>query len=345
MPMKTYIHDAPFPLECGAVLPRLEVAYHTFGAMDGQGSNVVWICHALTANSDPADWWKGLVGEGCVISPERHFIICANIIGSCYGSSGPLSVNPNTGEPLYALFPLVTIRDMVNAHRLLADHLGIGRIHLGIGGSMGGYQVMEWAVMEPERLVNVCLLATSAKESPWGVAIHEAQRLAIEADPTWQQSRSDAGADGIRAARGIGMLTYRNYRAFHQTQTDDEEKLEGFKAASYIRYQGDKLVKRFNAQSYHVLTRAMDSHDVGRGRGGVEISLKQLKAKSLVIGISSDILCPMNEQEFLSDRIPHAKLEIIESPFGHDGFLVEHEAIGKHLRAFLGHSASAGRHS
>jgi homoserine O-acetyltransferase/O-succinyltransferase len=326
-PMNTFIYNHPFTLECGAVLPRLEVGYHTFGELSSARSNVVWICHALTANSDPTDWWNGLVGEGCAISPERYFIVCANIIGSCYGSSGPLSLDPEKGASYFASFPLVTIRDMVKAHRLLADHLGIGEICLGIGGSMGGYQVMEWAVQEPARFAKICLLATSAKESPWGVAIHEAQRLAIEADPTWREARPDAGAAGMRAARGIGMLTYRNYTAFGNTQADEEEKLQGFKAASYIRYQGEKLVKRFNAQSYHLLTRAMDSHDVGRDRGGAAASLEKLTSDTLVIGISSDILCPVSEQQFLARSIPTAHLEVIDSPFGHDGFLVETSAI------------------
>jgi len=333
--MKTFIHDQPFALECGAVLPRLEVAYHTFGTMNTDCSNVVWVCHALTANSDPTDWWKGLVGTGHAIDSEQYFIVCANILGSCYGSSGPLSTHPATGTPYFSDFPMVTIRDMMNAHRLLAGHLGIDQILLGIGGSMGGYQVMEWAVHEPERFRNICLLATSAKESAWGIAIHEAQRLAIEADPTWKEPRPDAGAAGMKAARAMGMVTYRNYNAFCQTQADDSEGFEGFRAASYIRYQGEKLVQRFNAQSYHLLTKAMDSHNVGRGRTSVSITLSELKINALVIGISSDTLCPLAEQEFLALHIPNTQLEVIDSPFGHDGFLVETEAIGKLIARFL----------
>lgn len=330
-----YVHNQPFHLENGSVLPQIEIAYHTYGTLNATGDNVIWVCHALTANSDVADWWSGLFGEGKPFDPSKYFIVCANILGSCYGSSGPLAENPATGKPYFSSFPMVTIRDMVKAHQLLQVHLGVKKIVLGMGGSMGGYQLMDWAIVDQSLFKNLCLLVTSAKASAWEIAIHEAQRLAIEADPTWKDDHTNAGANGLKAARGIGMLTYRNYEAFKHTQEDNEEKLEGFKAASYIRYQGEKLVKRFNAQSYVLLSKAMDSHNLGLGRKSVEDALQQIQAKTLIIGVDSDILCPTTEQEFIATHIPNSRLEIISSPFGHDGFLVEAALIQRAMRAHL----------
>ncbi len=335
MALQKYIHNQPFPLESGVLLPRVEIAYHTYGELNASGNNVIWVCHALTANSDVADWWSGLFGDGKPFDPSKYFIVCANILGSCYGSSGPLTENPETGKPFFSSFPMVTIRDMVKAHQLLQAHLGVKQIALGMGGSMGGYQLMEWAIADQNLFENLCLLVTSAKASAWEIAIHEAQRLAIEADPTWEDETPNAGANGLKAARGIGMLTYRNYEAFKQTQEDEEEKLEGFKAASYIRYQGEKLVKRFNAQSYYLLTKSMDSHNLGRGRSSVEEALGMIQANTLVIGVDSDILCPITEQEFIATHIPNSRLEVISSPFGHDGFLVETATVSRLLANFL----------
>ncbi len=335
MSVHKYISDKPFPLENGQTLPQVEIAYHTYGTPNTDQSNVIWVCHALTANSDPVDWWHGLFGEGKLFDPGEYFIVCANILGSCYGSSGPLTINPATGKPYYASFPQVTIRDMVKAHQLLKEHLGISKIYLGIGGSMGGYQLLEWSYQEPELFNKLCLLVTSPQESAWGIAVHETQRLAIEADPTWNDDSPNAGAAGLKAARGIGMLTYRNYQTFKTTQTDNEEKLEGFRAASYISYQGDKLVKRFNAQTYWILSKAMDSHYLSRNRGKIEDVLAQIKPETVVIGISSDILCPLDEQKYLAEHIPNGKLVEIDSPYGHDGFLVEAEKIGEVLKVFI----------
>lgn len=328
---------SPFVLESGQVLPELHIAYHTYGTLNADRSNVVWVCHALTANSDAAGWWPGLVGPGGAIDPARHFIICANIIGSCYGSSGPLSVNANTGQPWFHSFPAVTIRDMVQAHVLLRAHLGIESIALLAGGSMGGYQVLEWALLEKSRIKKLFLLCTGAAESAWGIAIHTAQRLAIAADDSWQQNTADAGAKGLKAARAIGMLTYRNYQTFVRTQTDpDKEKTDGFRASSYIEYQGEKLVKRFNAQSYWVLSKAMDSHNIARGRQeDAGTLLATLPQPTLLMGITSDILCPSEEQLFLAKHLPNGRYHEIDSSYGHDGFLIEHEKIGAILTTFL----------
>ena len=335
--MQLYHYRQAFELEAGGVLPELTIAYDTFGTLNADGSNVVWICHALTASSAVLDWWPGITGSGHVINPEQHFIVCANILGSCYGSSGPLTIDPSTGKPWYSSFPMITIRDMVRAHMLLRKHLGLHNIHLLVGGSMGGYQALEWCVMEPEVISNLFLLATSASESPWGIAIHTAQRLAIEADQTWQEHSAEAGQRGLKAARGVGLLTYRNYDIMLQRQSDpDQEKLEGFRASSYITYQGEKLVKRFNAYSYWLLTRSMDSHNLARGRGAELSTVVQgIKQRTLIMGITSDILCPLHEQYFLHHYLPNSKMVEIKSAYGHDGFIIEAEKISLHLRKWL----------
>jgi homoserine O-acetyltransferase/O-succinyltransferase len=335
--MNNFLYPHPFPLESGDTLPELNITYSTYGQLNAGKSNVVWICHALTANADAADWWPGMVGASCVIDPGKYFIVCANILGSCYGSSGPLSVNPLTKEPYYSSFPFITIRDMVNAHIVLREHLGIQKIHLLVGGSMGGYQAMEWCIMEKERIGNLFLLATSATESAWGIATHTAQRLSIEADCTWQQPAPNAGAKGLKAARAIGMLTYRNYDIMVKTQSDNDfDKIDGFKASSYINYQGDKLADRFNAFSYWLLTKSMDSHNIARGRGNdTRQVLQRIHQRTLIIGISTDILCPLCEQQILADNIPDSTLLEIESSYGHDGFMVESQQISGLLAQWL----------
>jgi homoserine O-acetyltransferase len=355
--MNFFTYEHPFALEDGGSLPGITVAYHTYGKLNEEGSNVVWVCHALTANSDAAHWWPGVVGERGPIHPDKYFIICANILGSCYGSTGPLSVDPSkaaladapprpvdplyrypaTGVSYYADFPLVTIRDMVNAHILLRRHLGIRKIHLLMGGSMGGYQALEWSVMEREVIGQLFLTATSPAESAWGMAVHAAQRLAIEADSSWRDKDREAGSKGLKAARAIGILTYRNYGIMVQKQTDpDTEKLEGFKAASYIEYQGDKLVSRFHASVYWLLTKAMDSHQLARGRGGdMEAVLRGICQRTLLIGITSDILCPVEEQRHMAAYMPDVRLVEIDSAYGHDGFMVEGNKIASHLRDWL----------
>jgi homoserine O-acetyltransferase len=323
-------------LECGIELPQITISYHTYGTYE-PGKPVAWVCHALTANSDVADWWKGLVGDGFLINPKDYFIVCANIIGSCYGSTGPMSIN-EVGQGLsFDQFPTITIRDMVHAHILLREHLQIEKIDLLIGGSMGGYQALEWAVMEPSRIAKMFLIATSPSESAWGVAVHTAQRLAIEADCTWKERTPNAGAKGLKAARAIGMLTYRNYGIFQEKQTDeDPNKIDGFKASSYINYQGDKLVKRFNAYSYWLLTKSMDSHHLARQRGGDLIAtLQTIQIPTFIMGINSDILCPLDEQRFMEQHMPNAQLVAIDSAYGHDGFIIETIQITTHLKSWL----------
>ena len=332
----TLHHPHPFPLEAGGELPEVTIQYSARGLHPREGGRVVWICHALTANDEPLEWWPGLVERGGVIDPDHDYVVCANILGSCYGTTGPTSRDPRTGRPYLQDFPQVTVRDMVTAHELLREHLGIDRIDLAIGGSMGGQQVLEWAIREPRRFGRICVLATNASHSPWGIAFNAAQRMALEADPTLWDGSPGGGAAGLEAARAVAMLSYRHYDAYEKTQRDrNPEKLGGYLADSYQRYQGQKLRKRFNAWSYMVLSRAMDSHQVGRLRGGAERALGRIEAEALVLSIASDVLFPPQEQEFLAAHIPRAEWRVFDSFYGHDGFLTETAQIGAALEAWL----------
>lgn len=335
MSVKFYYHPEPFPLELGGELPELTIAYHTFGHMNANGDNVVWVCHALTANSDVADWWPHTVERGCFLDPDRWFVVCANILGSHYGSTGPLHTDPRTGEPYYADFPKLTIRDMVAAHRLLAEALGIGRIHALVGSSVGGFQATEWAVTEPERFSRLILIATDAKASPWAIAIDETQRMAIKADSSWGERRPDAALAGLAAARAIGLLSYRGPEGYNLTQKDNEEMPAVRRPCSYQQYQGEKLCRRYNAYSYVAILDAFDTHDVGRGRGGTGKMLERISCPTIVIGLTTDIIFTPAEMSGLADSIPGALYKEIASPFGHDGFLVEHEQLNRLLVPFI----------
>lgn len=331
-----YTYNKPFKLERGGVLSQVEIAYHTFGRLNEDKSNVVWVFHALTANSEALDWWSGLFNQNTAINVNKHFIVCANILGSPYGTTSPLSINPETNKPYYSTFPLITIRDMVGVHQLLRDHLNIKKIAIGIGGSMGGFQTFEWAVQEPDTFDKLILVATAPKESPWRISVHAAQRLAIEADPTWKHDGRETGADGVAASRAIGMLSYRNHEIFEKTQSDDEPKVDDFKADSYIRYQGSKLANRgFSGFLLWNLTKALDSHDLSRGRGTLVEVLEGIRIPILQIGITSDLLFPKSEQRKVADHLYHVQFHEIESLFGHDGFLTETDKINDLIAQFL----------
>lgn len=335
MEPKIHICSQPFALETGFTLPELRIAYHTYGKLNAARNNVVWVCHALTANSDVADWWPHTVEAGRFLDPARHFVVCANILGSHYGTTGPLHVNPATGLPYFKEFPPFTIRDMVRAHRLLADSLGIGRIATLVGSSVGGFQAVEWAVSEPERIAKLALIATAAKASPWTIAVDQTQRMAIEADATFGERHAQAGRTGLAAARAIGLLTYRGAGGYNLTQQDHEERPARHRACTYQQYQGEKLCRRYNAYSYYAILNAFDTHDVGRGRGGVAASLARLQARTILVGITTDILFTPTEMRELHAMIPGSSYREIDSPFGHDGFLVEHEQLNDILSPFI----------
>ncbi|MGA0560081.1 homoserine O-acetyltransferase MetX [Larkinella sp. VNQ87] len=336
METKFFDYKFTFSLESGTSLPGFRLAYTTRGTLNEDRSNVVWVCHALTGSADVIDWWDGMVGPGKFYDPAQYFIVCVNVLGSCYGSTGPLSIHPTTGQPFYHEFPQVTIHDIVKALDLLRQELEIEQIYTCIGGSLGGQQALEWSIQQPELIQNLILIATNAVMSPWGIAFNEAQRMAISADPTWLENREDAGRAGMKAARAVAMLSYRNYDTYGFTQAlDNNEQLDHYKASSYQQYQGEKLANRFNAYTYWVLTKVMDSHNVGRNRGSITLALEQVRSRTLAVGIKSDILFPPVEQKTLARHIPDARYEEIDSLYGHDGFLIETKPLTQIIRRWM----------
>jgi len=250
--------------------------------------------------------------------------------GSCYGSTGPLDKNPETGEIYYHDFPFFTPRDMIRSYQPLREFLGIEKIKIGIGGSMGGQQLLEWAVEEPELFENIFPIATNARHSAWGIAFNASQRMSIEADSTWKEKNPEAGMEGMKAARSVALISYRHYETYHASQSEHHiDKIENYKSESYQKYQGEKLGKRFNAFSYYLLSKGMDSHNVGRGRGSIENALQRIKGKTTAIGITTDILFPVSEQQFIAENVAGASFFSIDSLYGHDGFLLEYEQIEK----------------
>jgi homoserine O-acetyltransferase len=328
--------DKSLTLESGSILPTYHLAYTTYGKLNNAKDNVVWIFHALTANSEAAEWWPGLVGEEKLFDPEKYFIVCVNMPGSCYGSTGPLDKNPETGEIYYHDFPFFTPRDMIRSYQPLKEFLGIEKIKIGIGGSMGGQQLLEWAIEEPDLFETIFPIATNARHSAWGIAFNASQRMSIEADGTWKEKNPRAGMEGMKAARSIALISYRHYETYHASQSEHHiDKIENYKSESYQKYQGEKLGKRFNAFSYYFLSKGMDSHNVGRGRGSIENALHKIKAKTCAIGITTDILFPANEQQFIAENIDGAEFFTINSLYGHDGFLLEYEQIEKIIKEAL----------
>ena len=356
-----YVHDEPFPMESGAVLPSLEIAYTTHGTLNSDGTNAVLVCHALTGNAHACDanlpsgetiagWFNGMIGPGKGLDTGRHYVVSSNILGSCYGTTGPASIHPSTGQPYRMTFPQMCVRDMVRAQKLLLDHLGVNRIVTIIGGSLGGMQALEWAVLYPGMVDSIVPIATATRHSAWCIGFSEAQRLSIMNDPGWRGGcYAEQPAHGIAIARGIAMISYRSRPSFQQRfgrreigEGDGHERIRLFRSAplsyaveSYLRYQGQKLVDRFDANTYIYLTRAMDLHDMGAGRGTIQDVLGNIRARVLSVGISSDILYPPAEQQELSAAIPGAKYVELDSPHGHDAFLIEFGWLNAALRAFL----------
>jgi homoserine O-acetyltransferase len=332
---KTFTYPHHFELENGKQIPFLEIGYTTFGSLNENKDNVIWVCHALTANSDAADWWHGLIGADRFFNFTDNFIVCANMLGSCYGSSGPLTKDAD-GTVYGKNFPQTTIRDNVKAQKLLFDFLGLQKIKLVLGGSMGGQQALEWSIMHGHLVENAALIACSAYQYTWAKALNATQRLAIEADTSWKNADMNGGMNGMKAARAIALLSYRSYETYNNLQSDESnELLENFKVESYQRYQGEKLAKRFFPAAYYSLTKTMDSHNIARGRKDAESVLKEIEVRTLVVSISSDILFPPSEQQFLAKHIPGAVYKEIESIYGHDGFLVEFEKLKNILKDFL----------
>lgn len=359
----TFATDRLFGLEGGGALRDVTVAYETWGALDADATNAVLVCHALTGDSHaagtagpghPTDgWWDGLIGPGRAIDTDRWFVVCANVLGGCQGSTGPASPDPATGRPYGSRFPVVTIRDMVRAQAALADHLGVARWRSVVGGSMGGMQALEWAIMFPHRVASIAPIATSAAASAQQIAWSSIGRRAIALDPRWRggdyydAAPGDGPAGGLAVARQLAQVTYRTEPVFQERFGRHElDPLDAgfalwqrFQVESYLDYHGAKLARRFDANTYLVLNKAMDLHDVGRGRNGPGPALARVRVPTLVVSIASDALYPPWQQRQLLDHLLAADVPCrfveLASPDGHDGFLLADDELGPPLHAFL----------
>jgi homoserine O-acetyltransferase len=344
----------PLRLECGDVLPRVEVAYETYGELNSSCTNAILVCHALTANAHAAGfhaasdttpgWWDGLIGPGKVFDTERYFVVCPNILGSCYGTTGPTSTNPATGRPYRNTFPAITVRDIVTVQRELLRQLGVNRLVCVAGSSLGGMQALEWGIMFPEMCETIVPISTAAQQPAWCIGFNAAARAAIMNDPQWNGGEYQTQpARGLALARMIGMLTYRSPVSFDQRFGRSPAQDRGGKIAAahsfsveqYLHYQGDKLVKRFDANTYVCLSRAMDSHDAAAQRGSVEEALRSIRARTLSIGVSTDLRYPTHYQRELATLVPNASYVEIESVHGHDAFLIEFDALNRIIGEFL----------
>jgi homoserine O-acetyltransferase/O-succinyltransferase len=346
--------DREFALETGGTLPSVTVAYETWGVLAPDASNAVLVAHALTLDSHatgPAEpghlhpgWWDGMIGPGAPLDTDRWFVVCPNVLGGCQGTTGPASEAPD-GKPYGSRFPRITIRDQVAVEAALADELGIDRWHAVVGGSMGGMRVLEWAVGYPARVARAIVVAVGAGATAEQIGLCNVQIRAVKADPNWRGGDyydavpGEGPHVGLAIARGIGHISYRSEieldERFGREPQDGEEPLTGGRYAveSYLEYQGERLVRRFDANTYVVLTEAMNHHDVGRGRGGVAAALSAVQAEVTITGMSSDRLYPLRLQIELAELIPTASgVDIVETIHGHDGFLVEAEAVGAIIR-------------
>lgn len=325
----------PFVTESGFRFEKPEVAYKTWGTLNETGDNVILICHALTGHAAADEWFPGIFGKGNICDPEKNFIICINVPGSNYGSIGPWSLNPETNEPYRSEFPPITIRDMVRFQQQLLDQLEIRGIELVIGGSLGGMQALEFTIMD-KRIKSAALIAMGKAHTPWAIGISQAQRAAIFADSNWNEgnySKEDGPSSGLAAARMMAMITYRTPQDYEKKFS---RRLQGesglFQVESYLNYQGEKLASRFDALSYVILTKAMDSHDISRGRGQFDEVLNRVEIPVRVVGIDSDHLYPVFEQKELARLLPNGRYHEIQSSYGHDAFLIEFDQLKKILQ-------------
>jgi len=342
-------------LESGQTLFQVQVRYRTYGSLNEDKDNCMVVCHALTGNAALDSWWGDMLGPGRLFDTRKYLVVCCNVLGSCYGTTGPTNVNLATGLPYSTAFPDVTIRDSVSLHlRAVKEGIGASSVVAVIGGSLGGMQALEWALIAGTYVKTVVAMCCGASHSPWQIGISETQRQAIYADPKWrggQYPLSDPPVTGLSVARQVAMITYRSHQAyvekFGRTEIFHEPAGNGqarfFDVENYLRYQGIKFPARFDALSYVKLTRLMDTHDVGRGRGGLENGLRRLVQPTLVLYISSDALYPPDEQEALARMLPCSEYHVINSSNGHDGFLLEQAMVDYFAKEFLGRHAPSIR--
>lgn len=315
-----------FPLESGDFLPEVTVAYRTWGE---PRPDATLICHALTGSADADDWWQGLFGEGRTFDPTVDYVVATNVLGGCYGTTGPTSIDPRTGRMYRSSFPSITIRDMVNLQAILLDRLGVERLNLVIGGSMGGMQATEFGVSFPDRVRAVVSIGAGAIQSAWGLAFAAPQRMAIRNDPGFEGGEYGENTGpvlGLATARMIAMVSYRGHEGF-EARFGRRVSEDGFEVQAYLGYQGQKLVERFDANSYLALLEAMDSHDLARGRGDLTNVLADLSTPLLGVGISTDVLFPPHEVRDLAEATPKGRYATLHAPQGHDGFLIETELL------------------
>ena len=360
----TFATDRRFALDSGATLTDVQLAYETWGTLDGAGSNAVLLCHAWTGDSHvtgPAGsghpepgWWEGLVGPGRAIDTDRWFVVCVNVLGGCQGSTGPASPHPVDGRPYASRFPVLTIRDMVRTQARLADALGVARWHAVIGGSMGGMQVLEWAVTYPQRVRSIIPIATCMQATAQQIAWGAIGRRAIALDPRWRggdyydAAPDDGPQDGLAIARMVAQVTFRSDNVFtdrfgrdlHRAGVGDTFGLwQQFEVERYLEHHGAKLGRRFDTNSYLVIGKAMDLHDVARNRGNLASSMARITADALVIGISSDLLYPNYQQhqidELLRSEGRWSRYVEVDSPHGHDAFLINLDQLAGPIAGFL----------
>ncbi|MGE0880166.1 MAG: homoserine O-acetyltransferase [Acidimicrobiia bacterium] len=363
----TMAERRPLALEGGGTLGPITIAYETWGTLASDRSNAVLICHAWTGDSHVAGpagvghptpgWWEGMVGPGLAIDTDRYFVVCANVLGGCQGSTGPASIDPVTGAPYGSRFPVVTIRDMVRTHAVLADELGIGTWLSVVGGSMGGMQVLEWAVTFPDRVRSVVPIASCAQATAQQIAWGAVGRRALKLDPRWRggdyydAAPGDGPHDGLSTARMLAQITFRSDDVFTdrfgremadrlpENQPEKFALWQRFEVERYLDYHGEKLVRRFDANSYLLIGKAMDLHDVGRDRGGLEAALARVHCPVLSIGIRSDLLYPKYQQEEIAALVNRqggvATYVEVDSPHGHDGFLINIDQVGNAITPFL----------
>ncbi len=357
----------PFEFDCGKELSPVHVAYETYGKLNASRDNAILVCHALTGSAHAAGfssddqtpsssgrksagWWEPFIGEGRGLDTSKYFVISSNFLGGCYGTTGSVSPDPKTGKPYGMDFPQMTVRDMVRVQKALIDFLGVKKLRTVIGGSLGGMQVLEWALMYPDIVQSIIPIATASQHSPWCIGLNDIARQAIMNDPEWRNGNYydfRQPEKGLSIARQIAMMSYRSDVSFLQRFHRERLKTNGelktarfdtanlFQVESYLRYQGKKLVERFDANTYLYITYAMDLHDVAFGRGEVNEVLASISVPSLNIGIDTDVLYPVHEQKEIASHIRHSTYREIKTPFGHDAFLIEYDQLSKFVREFL----------